>query len=196
MAGAGLGDPFPPSCHCPEPPGAPLAAASSLCPDSVSFDRRGPAGSCPLALHRLQHAGTLGPADGPAAADVSPGPDRWGRCPLPDVVAKPGHRTAVRACQCFAVSGKKRPPVSPYREHARGMPPGGHDLQSPADAPGTSRRRIRPAMRPGIWRQAVAPVHEGPKPGRPYLRTMWQAQYADGYYPLEDPAAPEEGGTL
>lgn len=31
---------------------------------------------------------------------------------------------------------------------------------------------------------------------RPYLQTMWQAQYADGYYPLEDPAAPEEGGTL
>ena len=29
---------------------------------------------------------------------------------------------------------------------------------------------------------------------RPYLRTMWQEQYADGYYPLEDPAEPEKGG--
>jgi len=26
---------------------------------------------------------------------------------------------------------------------------------------------------------------------RPYLRTMWEDQYADGYYPLEDPAQPE-----
>lgn len=26
---------------------------------------------------------------------------------------------------------------------------------------------------------------------RPHLRTMWQTQYADGYYPLEDPAQPE-----
>ena len=25
---------------------------------------------------------------------------------------------------------------------------------------------------------------------RPYLRTMWEDQYADGYYPLEDPAQP------
>ena len=26
---------------------------------------------------------------------------------------------------------------------------------------------------------------------RPYLSTMWEEQYADGYYPLEDPAQPE-----
>ena len=26
---------------------------------------------------------------------------------------------------------------------------------------------------------------------RPYLATMWEEQYADGYYPLEDPAQPE-----
>lgn len=26
---------------------------------------------------------------------------------------------------------------------------------------------------------------------RPYLDTMWEEQYADGYYPLEDPAQPE-----
>lgn len=26
---------------------------------------------------------------------------------------------------------------------------------------------------------------------RPYLETMWETQYADGYYPLEDPAQPE-----
>lgn len=26
---------------------------------------------------------------------------------------------------------------------------------------------------------------------RPYLSTMWETQYADGYYPLEDPAQPE-----
>lgn len=26
---------------------------------------------------------------------------------------------------------------------------------------------------------------------RPYLGTMWEEQYADGYYPLEDPAQPE-----
>lgn len=26
---------------------------------------------------------------------------------------------------------------------------------------------------------------------RPYLQTMWEEQYADGYYPLEDPAQPE-----
>lgn len=26
---------------------------------------------------------------------------------------------------------------------------------------------------------------------RPYLKTMWEEQYADGYYPLEDPAQPE-----
>ncbi len=26
---------------------------------------------------------------------------------------------------------------------------------------------------------------------RPYLETMWEQQYADGYYPLEDPARPE-----
>ena len=26
---------------------------------------------------------------------------------------------------------------------------------------------------------------------RPYLAAMWEAQYADGYYPLEDPAQPE-----
>lgn len=26
---------------------------------------------------------------------------------------------------------------------------------------------------------------------RPYLETMWEDQYADGYYPLEDPAQPE-----
>lgn len=26
---------------------------------------------------------------------------------------------------------------------------------------------------------------------RPYLETMWEEQYADGYYPLEDPAQPE-----
>ena len=26
---------------------------------------------------------------------------------------------------------------------------------------------------------------------RPHLRTMWEEQYADGYYPLEDPAQPE-----
>ena len=26
---------------------------------------------------------------------------------------------------------------------------------------------------------------------RPYLKTMWVDQYADGYYPLEDPAQPE-----
>lgn len=26
---------------------------------------------------------------------------------------------------------------------------------------------------------------------RPYLKTMWEIQYADGYYPLEDPAQPE-----
>lgn len=26
---------------------------------------------------------------------------------------------------------------------------------------------------------------------RPYLHTMWETQYADGYYPLEDPAQPE-----
>ncbi len=26
---------------------------------------------------------------------------------------------------------------------------------------------------------------------RPYLATMWETQYADGYYPLEDPAQPE-----
>ena len=26
---------------------------------------------------------------------------------------------------------------------------------------------------------------------RPYLATMWEDQYADGYYPLEDPAQPE-----
>lgn len=26
---------------------------------------------------------------------------------------------------------------------------------------------------------------------RPYLNTMWETQYADGYYPLEDPAQPE-----
>lgn len=26
---------------------------------------------------------------------------------------------------------------------------------------------------------------------RPYLKTMWEDQYADGYYPLEDPAQPE-----
>lgn len=26
---------------------------------------------------------------------------------------------------------------------------------------------------------------------RPYLSTMWEDQYADGYYPLEDPAQPE-----
>lgn len=26
---------------------------------------------------------------------------------------------------------------------------------------------------------------------RPYLQTMWDEQYADGYYPLEDPAQPE-----
>lgn len=26
---------------------------------------------------------------------------------------------------------------------------------------------------------------------RPYLRTMWETQYADGYYPLEDPSQPE-----
>ena len=26
---------------------------------------------------------------------------------------------------------------------------------------------------------------------RPYLATMWERQYADGYYPLEDPAQPE-----
>ena len=29
---------------------------------------------------------------------------------------------------------------------------------------------------------------------RPSLQTMWQEQYADGYYPLEDPAEPEKGG--
>lgn len=47
--------------------------------------------------------------------------------------------------------------------------------------------------RDGLY--SIGAVHLDHIP-RPYLRTMWQAQYADGYYPLEDPAAPEEGGTL
>ena len=40
----------------------------------------------------------------------------------------------------------------------------------------------------GMYRLGEVTLDDVP---RPYLATMWEAQYADGYYPLEDPAQPE-----
>ena len=40
----------------------------------------------------------------------------------------------------------------------------------------------------GLYRVGDVTLDEA---SRPYLATMWEEQYADGYYPLEDPAQPE-----
>lgn len=40
----------------------------------------------------------------------------------------------------------------------------------------------------GMYRLGDVTLDDVP---RPYLATMWEVQYADGYYPLEDPAQPE-----
>ena len=40
----------------------------------------------------------------------------------------------------------------------------------------------------GMYRLGAVTLDDVP---RPYLATMWEEQYADGYYPLEDPAQPE-----
>ena len=40
----------------------------------------------------------------------------------------------------------------------------------------------------GMYRVGEVTLDDAP---RPYLATMWEEQYADGYYPLEDPAQPE-----
>ena len=40
----------------------------------------------------------------------------------------------------------------------------------------------------GMYRVGDVTLDEVP---RPYLAAMWEEQYADGYYPLEDPAQPE-----
>lgn len=43
-------------------------------------------------------------------------------------------------------------------------------------------------MENGLYRIGEITLDDVP---RPYLETMWADQYADGYYPLEDPAQPE-----
>lgn len=43
-------------------------------------------------------------------------------------------------------------------------------------------------MKNGLYHVGEITLDDVP---RPYLSTMWETQYADGYYPLEDPAQPE-----
>ena len=44
------------------------------------------------------------------------------------------------------------------------------------------------SMKNGLYQIGEITLDDVP---RPYLSTMWEDQYADGYYPLEDPAQPE-----
>lgn len=72
------------------------------------------------------------------------------------------------------------------------LPDGEYPLLCALEVNGQKQRLCMDAARAdGFY--TVGTIHLDHTP-RPYLQTMWLDQYADGYYPLEDPAAPEEQG--